>query len=156
MKNLLAIFLMAFLFASCEGPMGPPGRDGEDGGITYWGVEKVEIKSNEWKVQNDKNGDPAYYSFDYKIKDTDFNTYLDTYGDGLVTAYMYLDHGTNIEAQTPLPAIVPLIESDNYNWREYYSYEYTTDGFVIFTVKYSDFILDQRPPTSYFRIVLTY
>lgn len=152
MKNLLAIFLMALLFTSCEGEMGPPGQDG---GITYWGVEYVEIGSNQWKTSYDSNGEP-YYSCDYKIKDTDFNTYLDTYDGGLVTAYMYLDYNTDMEAQTPLPAIVPLRESDNYQWREYYSYEYTPDGFVIFTVKYSDFVIDQKPPTSNFRIVLTY
>lgn len=152
MKNLLAIFLMALLFTSCEGEMGPPGKDG---GITYWGVEYVEIAPDQWQISEDPNGE-LYYSYDYKIKDTDFNTYLDTYEDGLVTAYMFLDFDTDKEAQTPLPAIVPLRESDNYQWREYYTYEYTPDGFVIFTVKYSDFVMDTRPSRSNFRIVLTY
>lgn len=155
MRCFLTMLLIALLFSSCEGPMGPSGDPGKDGAITYWGVENVVIGSDQWEIHYDSNDEP-YYSCDYKIKDTDFNTYLDTYNDGLVTAYMYLDHNTNLEAQTPLPAIIPLRENDNYQWREYYSYEYTLDGFVIFTVKYSDFIVDQKPPTSHFRIVLTY
>ena len=46
MKNLLAIFLMAILFVSCDGeigpmgPPGPPGEPGQDGGITEWWIDK--------------------------------------------------------------------------------------------------------------------
>ena len=48
MKNLLAIFLMVFLFASCEGPMGPPGQDG---GITEWWIkEDIKVKSSDWEL----------------------------------------------------------------------------------------------------------
>ena len=55
MKNLLAIFLMVFLFASCEGPMGPPGRDGEDGTKTYWIFDKdIPVMSGDWEFVENK------------------------------------------------------------------------------------------------------
>ncbi len=61
MKNLLAIFLMVFLFASCEGPMGPPGRDGEDGGITYWIFDKdIQVKSSDWELVDNGNNEPLH------------------------------------------------------------------------------------------------
>jgi len=34
MKNFhFILFLSAFIFSSCEGPQGPPGFDGQDGGL---------------------------------------------------------------------------------------------------------------------------
>ena len=103
MKNLLAIFLMVFLFASCEGPMGPPGRDGEDGGITYWIFDKdIQVKSSDWELVDNGNNEP-FYMYEYRIADKDFDIYQDAYKEGLITCYMYLDHGEDKEAQTALP-----------------------------------------------------
>ena len=74
MKNLLAIFLMVFLFASCEGPMGPPGRDGEDGGITYWIFDKdIQVKSSDWELVDNGNNEPFYMSTELPIK---ISTYI--------------------------------------------------------------------------------
>ena len=60
MKNLLAIFLMAILFVSCEGeigPMGPPGNDGKDGATTEWLIEKdIAVYPSDWKLVNDQYG----------------------------------------------------------------------------------------------------
>lgn len=154
MKNLLAIFLMAILFVSCEGPMGPPGKDG---GMTEWVIENdIEVKSSDWKLSNDEYGEPMF-TYDFRIKDKYYDIYMDAYENGLVSSYMYLDHGDkNLEAQTPLPNIVNRINKDNNLWTETYSYDYTIDGFIIFKVKISDFITDQRPPTTHFRVALTY
>lgn len=154
MKNLLAIFLMVLLFASCEGPMGPPGENAEP---TYWVIEnEIEVKSKDWQLSKNEAGEPIY-TYDFKIKDKDYNLYMDAYDNGLVTSYMFLDFGDkNLEAQTPLPNPVDRQDKDGNQWRETYSYDYTIDGFIIFKVSISDFFLDQKPPTTYFRVALTY
>ncbi len=160
MKNLLAIFLMAILFASCEGPMGPPGRDGLDGEnseptslvIDY----QIEVRSSDWKLSKTEAGEPIY-TYDFRIKDKDFDLYKKAYYEGLVTSYMYLDFGDkDLEAQTPLPNPVNRQDNEGHLWTETYSYDYTVDGFIIFKVSVSDFFLDQKPPTTYFRVALTY
>lgn len=154
MKNLLAIFLMVFLFASCEGPMGPPGKDGEK---TYWVIEdEIEVKSSDWKLSSNEQGEPIF-TYDFKIQDKDYDLYMDAYYEGLVTSYMYLDFGDKkLEAQTPLPNPVDRKDKNNNTWTETYSYDYTVDGFIIFKVSVSDFYLDQKPPTTYFRVALTF
>ena len=155
MKNLLAIFLMAILFVSCEGPQGEPGRDGTS---TYWIIEdEIEVKSNDWKLSSNEEGEPIY-TYDFRIKDKDYDLYMNAYYTGLVSCYMYLDFGDDkLEAQTPLPNPVDRQDKDGNKWTETYSYDYTIDGFIIFKVSISDFFLDQKPPTTYFRAAaLTY
>ena len=155
MKNLLAIFLMVFLFASCEGPMGPPGRDGEDGTKTYWIFDKdIPVMSGDWEFVENK-GEP-FYMYEYKISDEDFDLYKDAYDEGLITCYMYLDYNTSKEAQTALPNPVNRLDSENNIWTETYAAEYTKDGFIIFKVTFSDFFTDQRPPETHFNAVITY
>lgn len=157
MKNLLVIFLMTLLFVSCEGHMGPPGQDGQNAEQTYWVIEdEIEVKSSDWKLSSNEAGDPIY-TYDYRIKDKDYDLYMDAYYEGLVTAYMYLDFGDKeLEAQTPLPNPVNRRDNEGNIWTETYSYDYTVDGFIIFKVSVSDFYLDQKPPTTYFRVALTY
>ena len=152
MKNLLAIFLMAFLLASCEGPMGPPGKDG---GITeWWEKEDILVKSSDWELV-DNYGEP-FYMYQYRISDENFSLYQDAYKKGLITCYMYLDHGKDKEAQTALPNPVNRLDSENNIWTETYAAEYTKDGFIIFKVTFSDFFTDQRPPETHFKAVITY
>ena len=160
MKNLLAIFLMVFLFASCEGPMGPPGLDGEDGGITEWLVDKdITVYPRDWKLVNNHDGNP-FYMYEYKIKDADYDLYLDAYDYGLVTTYMYLDYNDDIEAQTALPnPIDKMDENDNsITWRETYASEHTRNGFIIFKMTISDFFIEEgkTPPETHFKLVITY
>ena len=114
MKNLLAIFLMALLFASCEGPMGPPGKDGDDGSKTYWIFDKdIPVESGDWELVD--NGGEPFYMFQYRISDEDFDLYQDAYDEGLITCYMYLDYNTSKEAQTALPNPVNRIDKDFQN-----------------------------------------
>lgn len=155
MKNLLAIVLMVFMFSSCEGEMGPMGPPGEDGGITYWVVaEEIHVKSSDWELV-ENNGEP-FYIYEYRIADKDFDVYQDAYGKGLITTYMYLSYDSDGEAQTALPNPVDRRDSDNNYWTETYAAEYTKDGFIIFKVTFSDFFVDQRPPETYFKAVITY
>lgn len=157
MKNLLAILLMAILFVSCEGPMGPPGEPGQDGLATSWVIEdEIEVRSSDWKLSSNEEGEPIY-TYDFRIKDSDYELYKKAYYEGLVSCYMYLDFGDeNLEAQTPLPNPVDRQDNEGHQWRETYSYDYTTDGFIIFKVSISDFFLDQKPPTTYFRAALVF
>lgn len=158
MKNLLAIFLMAILFTSCEGemgPMGPPGEPGQDGGITFWVFDSdIPVRSSDWKLVD--NGGKPYYMYEYRIADKDFDVYQDAYYEGLITCYMYLDYGQDFEAQTALPNPVNQIDNENNIWTETYAAEYTKDGFIIFKVTMSDFFVDQRPPETHFKAVITY
>lgn len=155
MKNLLAIFLMVFLFTSCEGDMGPMGPPGEDGGITYWVFdEDILVKSSDWQLVD--NGGKPFYMYEYRIADKDYDIYQKAYAEGLITCYMYLDFDKATEAQTALPNPVNQIDEDNNIWTETYAAEYTRDGFIIFKVTFSDFFTDQRPPETHFKAVLTY
>ncbi|WP_304245911.1 hypothetical protein [Parabacteroides gordonii] len=159
MKNLLAIFLMAILFVSCEGeigPMGPPGNDGKDGATTEWLIEKdIAVYPSDWKLVNDQYGNP-FFMYEYRVKDKDMSLYEDAYDEGLITGYMYLDFGTNREAQTALPNPVNRRDDDNNTWTDTYAAEYTVDGFIIFKVTMSDFFVEERPLEAHFRIALTY
>lgn len=156
MKNLLAIVLMVFMFSSCEGEMGPMGPPGKDGGMTEWFIDKdVAVYSSDWELATDPYGNP-FFIYEYRIKDQDLSLYEDGYKNGLVTTYMYLDHGSDREAQTALPNPVDRRDNDNNYWTETYAAEYTRDGFIIFKVTMSDFFVDQRPPETHFKIAITY
>lgn len=160
MKNLLAIFLMAILFVSCEGeigPMGPPGTDGKDGVTTQWWIDKnITVKSSDWELIDNGSGKP-FFIYQYRIDDNNFDLYLDAYDEGLVTCYMYLDYyDKNLQAQTALPNTVYEKDDQNNTWQEHYSAEYTLDGFIIFKVTISDFFVDQRPPEAHFKAAITF
>lgn len=156
MKNLLAIFLMAVLFVSCDGEVGPMGPPGKDGSATEWLIEKdIAVYPSDWKLKEDLDGNP-FFMYEYRIKDEDWTLYEDAYYEGLITGYMYLDFGTNKEAQTALPNPIDRRDKDNNIWTETYAAEYTKDGFIIFKVTMSDFFVDQRPLETHFRIALTF
>ncbi|WP_075559513.1 hypothetical protein [Parabacteroides timonensis] len=163
MKNLLAIFLMAILFVSCDGeigpmgPPGPPGEPGQDGGITEWWIDKnIAVKSSDWELVDNGAGKP-FFIYEYRIDDKNYDLYQDAYAEGLVTCYMYLDYDDkNIQAQTALPYTLYDKDDQNNHWEEHYSAEYTIDGFIIFKVTISDFFVDQRPPEAHFKVALTY
>lgn len=148
MKNLLAIFLMVFLFASCEGPAGEPGRDGE--GIWWHVTEPFRINSNQWEMAETTDGIP-YYFYEYRIDQLD----NDVYNGGKVAVRMFLDFDTSMEAIVPLEHTEQREDQDGNRFNEIYGYEYYP-GTILITVKYGDFIVEQRPPSQYFQVVLNY
>lgn len=145
MKNLLAIFLMVFLFASCEGPAG---KDGE--GIWWHVSDPIKVNSSQWELGENAEGVPFYF-YEYNINNLD----KDVYDGGKVQVRMFLDFDTNIEALTPLEHTEQRQDKDGNQYKEIYGYEYYPGGIMI-TVKFGDFIVDQRPPTQYFQVVLNY
>ena len=148
MKNLLAIFLMAILFASCEGPAGAPGKDGQ--GIWWHVTDPIKVNSNQWELGENAEGVPFYF-YEYNIKELDG----DVYDGGKVQVRMFLDFDTNIEAIAPLEHTEQRQDKDGNKYNEIYGYEYYPGG-IMFTVKFGDFITEQRPPTQYFQVVLNY
>lgn len=148
MKHLLAIFLMVFLFASCEGPAGPPGRDGNE---TWWYVSKIiKVDTRDWELATNADG-INYYFYEYKLSDLDG----ELYDKGNAFARMFLDFDTNIEAIAPLEHTIQCQDTNGNKWNEIYGFEYYPGG-VMFTVKFDDFVTDLRPPTQYFQVVLNY
>lgn len=148
-------YLLAFLFvfASCEGPVGPVGPEGPAGPGTNWKILTFNVKSQDWKImENDDHSEPRFYcEFNDVAEIDDF-----IYTDGLVTGYLYTNMG--IETQTPLPYVYHREGRDAQTglpiyWTETYSFDYAP-GSIAFYVTYSDFFVDQQPPTMDFRVAL--
>lgn len=148
MKNLLAILLMVVMFSSCEGEMGPPGKDGE--GMWWHVTEPIKVNSSQWELAQTPEGIP-YYFYEYQIKELN----SDIYDGGKVLVRMFLDFDTNIEALAPLQHTEQREDKEGNRYNEIYGYEYYPGG-IMFTVKFGDFIAEQRPPTQYFQVVLNY
>lgn len=148
MKNLLTLFLMVFLFASCEGPAG---RDGLDGEGIWWHVTKpIKVNSSDWELGKNADG-VLYYFYEYNLNELDY----DVYDSGKVSARIFLDFDSDIEALAPLEHTIQRQNSNGEKWNEIYGYEYYPGG-LMFTVKFDDFDTTQRPPTQYFQVVLNY
>ena len=148
MKKILLLMMIAIgLFASC---MGPPGRDGAE---PYWFIKTYTINSNQWKLVNGVNELNSFYQAEVRIPELT----KDIYEDGIVLCYMFQNvNGT--EVQTLLPYVVPFGEErgdSEYLWTEMFAWDFTP-GSIMFYVNYSDFLTDNRPPTTSFRVVLNY
>lgn len=143
-KNLLALFVLAFVFLSCEGPEGPPGES------MNWHVADITVYSHEWEEEWD--GDTPYYVC---IKDYPIDNYI--YDFGHVFAYYYIRYGEANEAQTLLPRYLEFLKFEpgqNVAWTESITYDYMP-GSIAFYYQYSDFA-EVQPPTEHFRIVMNW
>ena len=147
MKNLLFTLLLALVFISCEGPMGPPGAPGEG---TNWGVKTFEIKSRDWKLVSDGNGNNSFYTYSFPFRElTEF-----IYQSGNVNGYK-VDIIDGREIQTTMPFVYPQEDTYGNKWVEVYSFD-IEPGYITFNVMYSDFMVNVRPPALLFRIVMTW
>ena len=132
MKNLLAIFLMALLFASCEGPMGPPGKDGDDGSKTYWIFDKDIYKNNNsdvvsvlgddekvlynhWLNNGIAEGRTASYVFDAKYYLDNNSDVKAIFGDDYKAAYNHYISGGCNEIRVASAEFNPNIYKANYS-----------------------------------------
>ena len=88
MKKLLWIPVIALLFISCEGPMGPPGRDGLDG-INI--VGKIFEKTVSFNSGND-----------YKVF-VDIPSQIDVYPSDIIMAYILAGESDGKDIWEPLP-----------------------------------------------------
>ena len=94
-------YIKAFLFTSfivalipCEGPMGPAGRDGQDGWANIF-VGYYTISSASWLLSE---GETYFYADIDCPELTEF-----VYNEGVVMGYYLLDYNTDYEVQIPLP-----------------------------------------------------
>ena len=162
MKRLLGFILMAMIgLSACEGPAGPPGRDGHQ---TEWYYVDFKIKGTDWLLAGKGNEIGSYY---YYVFDAPEITQA-IYNDGLILcAYRYVDD-TGVEVQSYLPYTEYFIETDQHGDNEnpfamYISFNVTptvgrNNGTIEFRVTFSDFYTGKKgPPAScWFRLILVY
>jgi hypothetical protein len=152
MKKIgLLLSLIALTFVSCEGPMGPPGLQGEPGEGMSWRIMNYTVLEKDWKLEGRVGELNSYYWFEFAEKEvTNF-----VCENGNVFGYRWLNNNT----QTPLGQVVPVGERDNHGneflFTEIYSFSFRP-GYVTFYVDYSDFETGVRPGTCDFRIVVNY
>ncbi len=122
MKKITIILILAIaaIFTSCEGPMGPPGFDGQDGGLMLASVFEIQddfTSSNDYKL---------YFEFPstFEIYDTD-----------VVLVYILWDQadGLDIWRLMPQTAVLP-------NGVIQYNFDYTVADVQI----YLDFTIPEN------------
>lgn len=151
MKQLIALLLCTVTLLSCEGPMGPPGERGER---TEWFAQTYEVKSKDWQLVDghpDELGTYYMYEFNEPML-TDF-----IFREGHVAGYLMHRVG-DLNVQSPLPyTIYQGINGPDGEelWEEEYTFDFSK-GSVAFYVHYSDFYTGNRPPTTTFRLVMTW
>lgn len=143
MKNFLVIFLMAFVFASCEGPMGPPGEGVETQVINF------TVKEADWKLIDDGQGLNKSFTYTFNAREITKSVC----DNGTVVGYLYQEIG-NTTVQTSLSCSIPFEDKTGHTWTETYSFDFEP-GYVTFNIMYSDFNVNQNPRTQDFRIVLS-
>ncbi|MDL2265411.1 hypothetical protein LJC57_02100 [Parabacteroides sp. OttesenSCG-928-G07] len=151
-KKLIMLLTMAIAFVSCEGPEGPPGRDGI--GVNKF-VEVVTVEAHQWEYVDDPEG--GYYICEKRFPEISGDIYLK----GEIKCYYIIRPGQSNEAQTPLPYVLHFIDGSDYRWTETIEYDFmpntsTADGSIAFYVQYDDFAINVPPGRMQFRVVITW
>ena len=64
MKKIgLLICVLAMALTLCEGPMGPPGRDGE---ALNWKIVYYTVKAGDWKLLGKKDALGSHFMYEFK------------------------------------------------------------------------------------------
>lgn len=142
MKKLLVLFFAAIVFAACEGPQGPAGQG------TNIHIREYTIESTHWRlVQSPEPDVPSFWFYEFDKSELTRSIFEN----GRVRAYLYIDPGTPVVAQTPLPHII--YKAATTDWAESYSFDFRP-GFIAFYVRYSDFNTVELPPRCIYRVVM--
>ena len=106
------LILAAIIITSCEGPMGPPGLPGEEGGLFLGSIFEIE---GDFKASNDYN---LYFQFpgDFDIYDTD-----------VVLVYILWEQVDDLDVWRLLPQTVVLPEGIIQ-----YNFDYTVADVQVF------------------------
>ncbi|MDR1654251.1 MAG: hypothetical protein LBS01_11535 [Prevotellaceae bacterium] len=134
LTSLGVLFVAAMLFASCEGPMGPAGKDSSKMILDY------KIPKSAWQPVYDNNNLFLYYQC--FIKEPELTSEI--YNNGGMVAYLEVNEG-GVMVQKMLPYII--VGEDNlgtYSW--YIDCDYTV-GEIGFYIKNSVF-LEELPYMS--------
>ncbi|MDR3251079.1 MAG: hypothetical protein LBT42_05385 [Tannerella sp.] len=149
MKTKLFLFTAAMLlFSGCTK------RDGITVDDIYWFVETYTIRENQWQLVNGVNQLNSYYQAQVNIPELDRKIYES----GNVFCYMYQNiDGTEVQTLLPFTLPVGIDNGDGTEtlWTETYACDFSV-GSVMFYVNYSDFITENKPKATKFRVVLNY
>jgi hypothetical protein len=140
MKKFLLIFAaVLLLFASCEGPAGHDGLDGND--FEFY-VENFTVRSGDWKYVSEGRYTTLYQCI-VKVEIGG-----KAYEDGIVEVYMFqTDNGS--EVQTPLPYWMQHTVGEN-TWLEGYNYDFDDESVAF----YAEVEKGTIPLPCYFRVVI--
>jgi len=143
-RNLTLIgilFVIATIFSACEGPEGPPGKDGDG---TNWNIIPFTVRANQWIEQTDQNGLNRYYYCLINVPEiTPFIA-----DKGLVLCYLYVEDNVQI--------VLPTVRHYQDIYGNYWTHTIDFDfepGDVVVYVTNSDFAVDP-PPTMDFNLRL--
>lgn len=132
------------------GPMGPAGRDGEDG-VVFYRKDEFEVIQKDWKVA-ELNGS-KYFKCEF-----DYPELTETMCDiGIVNAYLLIEDDITYQRQLPATNAynVETEENQSYFYTTVIDYEYAP-GVITFYVTNSDFNVDKKPETMIFRVITHY
>lgn len=142
MKKLIGFILFLGLFISCEGPMGPPGIDGE---APYSFSQVYTVHFKDLEVDSDPTGSYYYYEF----KEPKLTSYI--FDNGVMQAFLYHEK-YNEDTMSPLPYSDFIVDSNGYKWEENISVDFQP-GYIMFIFKVDDHILEGLAFKSYdFRV----
>lgn len=149
MKKLFLLISIAFLAIACEGPTGPMGPPGENGGGAAYDVFYIPINKNDWVLVGGEEELNSYYA--YTVSVSKITNYIYDYG--TILAYWEIDG----RFQTLLP-YTRYYGSDNGTneklWSEHLEFEYT-EGSMTFYSTISDFYnIGKRPESTEIKVVL--
>ena len=152
MKKIIGLLMLLVAFTACEGPMGsegPMGPEGPagsgDGVVEGWKNITFTVKSEDWQLINNMDGDP-YYMYEFQWDElTDY-----VYEEGIVLGYLFTQVG-GIETMTPLPYVLHRQDAKGNQWTETYTYD-VSPGYVAFYATYNDFKVQEKPATMDFRV----
>lgn len=133
------LFAAATIFSACEGPMGPPGKDG----TVNWDIIPFTVRANQWIEQTDNNGLNRYY-YCY-INVPEITSFIAT--QGLVLCYLVYG-----DVQVVLPSVRHYENQSGQLWTQTIDFDVEA-GDVIVYVTNSDFASDP-PPTMDFSLRL--
>ena len=169
MKKNLFIFiagLMLFL-ASCEGPMGPPGRDGRPGQDVVLYNFPVEVRNSNWEHTWVHQGGGTYTA---EIPIPELSANIFNNGGVIMVFREWFDAGVSNWVVTPLPQTIPgiggiITDIDGYpvfddfgypifyTWTEHFNFDFTA-GMLWIDFKTSDFIDRGSPGIQFFRVLV--
>ena len=153
MKKLFGFLMVVMIgLAACEGPQGPPGKDGLNGIATGWFAKDYDILSSEWKPGIEEGDGYFFHYFEYEVRIPELNDFV--FDEGFVGCYLVQEIIHNEKrtlVQRPLPYTI-YGDDNGTPYSENYSFE-TRVGYVKFIVKYSDFS-ELQPLGCTFHVVM--
>ncbi|MCL1867389.1 MAG: hypothetical protein FWF72_00335 [Paludibacter sp.] len=147
MKKILffigILFATATIFSACEGPMGPPGKDGLNGEGVNWDIIPFTVMANQWIRKTDQNGLNGYYYASINVPE--ITNFIATKG----LALCYLVDG---DVQIVLPSVRHYENAYNERWTQTIDFDIAVGGIFVYVTN-SDFF-DERPSKMDFSLRL--